>query len=799
MKIKCIFFLLFISVAIAEGQPVSVSGYVKDNISGEAIIAATLTDSLFTVTSVTNNFGYFSLILPAHETKKIIITSLGYQQQEIFIIAANDTIVNVYLSPTGIVLNEVVIDDYKNTKLSEPSMSITSLTTKEIKQLPVFLGETDPLKALQFTPGVQGGQEGSSALYVRGGTPDQNLILIDDVPIYYADHAGGFFSILDVNAINSIKLIKGGFPARYGGRLSSVLDIRLNDGNASGMEGTAEVGIISTKLYLGGPIDTNTTFQVSARKSLSDLFSKAITSLQTNNQISSGYGIYDLNGKIAHTINEKNKIFFSVYSGRDNLSIRLNDLGSPSQFTETYTINSSNSLAWGSDLVVVRWNHIFNDGTFSNLNIGFTNFIYDADFSIDYTDYATNENAGNYTYNLTSQIQDIVIKYTAEKKITEKYLLSVGFAGTQHYFTPSKRNYHQQGYLFEPTDSVIGGEIIPSTDIAFFVENELQITEHLSSNFGLHHSSYFVDDTTFLSLQPRIILNYRLLGNNALKASFSSMTQNLHLLKSAGTGIPVDLWLPATKKIILEQAWQAALGYVHFFNDKYELNTEIYFKHYKNLIDFKEGVSFFSGSADWQEKVYTGGEGDSYGGEIFLKKTEGKHTGWLSYALAKSTGHFSQIDGNKTYPLAYDRRHQFNIVYNLALTQHISLSSVFVFSSGYPVTLASNKYDTYTFSLGNQYGGNYNPVIGFQDAYIYEGRNNYTLPAYHRLDVAFSFTKEFANNNSRTWKVGVYNCYNRLNAYYIFFDYDEQGNLGLYKIALFPIIPFFSYTFNFKV
>jgi len=639
-------------------------------------------------------------------------------------------------------------------------------------------------------PGVQSGSEGSSGLYVRGGSPDQNLMLLDDVPLYYVNHLGGFVSTFNTDAINTVKLIKGGFPAQYGSRLSSILDIRMKDGNMKEFHGKGMIGLVAAKLSIEGPIKKDTSsYIISYRRMLYDLITQPVSKLINDGGGGFGYHFYDFNAKINHQFSDKNRIFLSVYLGDDKFNVNYKEKDNKGKN------KVKNKLKWGNNLVAFRWNHTYNSKLFSNVTLAYTRYRFMTEFSNKNTQ--NNENLKSFR-SFKSGIYDTSAKIDFEYFAGSNYKIKFGLSGIYHKFTPGINKINREEEGFSTIDTIFGNKDIYALENAVYVENELKIGNRFSANVGFRAASYIVNQKSFYSLEPRLLFNYLLTDNMSFKVSYATMQQNVHLLTSSGVGFSKDLWVPATKKLVPEQSQQFALGIAKSIEGGiYEFSIESYYKKMQHLIAYKEGATYINSTSDWEDKVEITGEGESYGLEFLIQKKEGKSTGWVSYTYSKSNRQFENINNGITYPYKYDRQHDISIVFNHKLKKNIDFSATWVFGSGNPVTLATGKY-----IIPNNYGNFHIDDINFHDfaaeADIYKGKNNFRMRAFHRLDIGFNFRKQ-KKRGIRSWNISVFNLYNRQNPYYYFFDYKDETSdkLVLKQQSLFPIMPSISYSYKF--
>jgi len=796
----------------------TISGYVQDARTGEKLIGARVYDEKSQKGTLTNNFGFFSLTLPTGEVQ-LVASYTGFQRVERALQLTADLVLNLDVAEFALNEVEIVAEDAERIE-DKTEMSVVDIPIRQIKLLPALMGEVDVIKAVQLMPGVQSGSEGSSGLYVRGGGPDQNLILLDDVPLYYVSHLGGFFSVFNADAIKSVKLTKGGFPARYGGRLSSVLDIRMKEGDMNKFHGEGSIGLISSKLSLQGPIiKGKSSFIISARRTYADLFTRPISRLATQGRSSFGYHFYDLNGKVNHTFSDKDRLYFSFYMGDDKLKLTSsNKEGVEGQdgFTE-YRLK--NTTAWGNRMGALRWNHIWGPKLFSNLTATYTRYgfradndIYDAFTYQGDTSLVTQTSEGSLNYG--SGIEDWGAKLDFDWYPAPSHAVKFGLASTYHTFTPGLLGIKYGTNNENTVDTTLNQQTETAFESAIYIEDEFKVGNRFSANMGLHGVHYWVNDKSYWSLQPRASARLKLTNRIAWKASYVQMRQFIHLLSNSGAGLPIDLWVPATDRVPPQESWQVATGFATSFLDgQLSLSVEGYYKEMKGLIEYKEGTDFFLSmdQGSWEDRVETGGKGTAYGVEFFLQKKRGKTTGWIGYTLSWNNRQFENLNNGEVFPYRFDRRHDLSVVVSHQLTDRISLSGTWVYGTGNAITLPSGGYGTTidpNNGTPNQNYGSFAQVFngaGFFGTGVQlfeDGRNGFRMQAYHRLDLGVNFTKE-TKWGERTWNISVYNAYNRLNPYTYIFRQRYNPRTGqtedpsLTKISLFPIIPSVSYSFKF--
>lgn len=790
-----IFLLGWNFFAYSQSEKGTISGYIRDKKTGEDLIGATIFEANSGRGVISNNYGFYSLTIPLDTGIHLVISFVGYSSIDKELTIKEDQVQDFYLS-SGSTLSEIVVTGDQGRPIERRNeMSVIRVPIKDVELLPSLSGESDIIKALQLMPGVQSGSEASSNLFVRGGSPDQNLILLDDVPLYYINHLGGFVSAFNTDAIKDVKLIKGGFPAHYGSRLSSIVDIRMKDGNANEFHGSGLLGIVDSKISIEGPIKKDTTsYIISFRRMLLDLFMRPLTKLLFNGS-SIGYHFYDFNAKVNHRLSNKDRLYLSVYFGKDILGLfSKGDINGEKYKTKGH-------FKWGNNLFSFRWNHIYNHKLFSNFTLSYTRYKY-------YTD-ATFDIGEDYSLgSFLSGIYDVSAKIDYEYFITSTNKLRFGLGDVFHTFKPGLTNYIHKETGKPKIENLFGqNQNIEGVEYMSYVEDEMSIGKHLNANMGLRFNSYDVNGKQFFSFEPRILLNILVANDFSLKASYAQMQQNIHLLTSTGTGMPIDLWMPATDIAKPEKSQQWALGLAKSLeNGRFELSVEAYSKSMNNLITYKPGSSVLGNSTEnWERKVVTAGKGKAVGLEFLIQKKQGNTSGWIGYTLSKSTRHFANINQGKWYPFKYDRRHDFSIVITQRLNDHVDLSGTWVYGTGSALTLAVGAYEVPS-GIRDPFHFYFSGDDRNEEIYVYNGKNNYRMRDFHRLNLGINFHKK-KKWGERIWNISIYNVYNRQNPFYYFYEnqveYDDQGNqftddkLTLKQQSLFPIIPSASYSFKF--
>jgi outer membrane receptor for ferrienterochelin and colicin len=738
----------------------NIMGYIQEQISGERLIGAYVYIPTLKIGTSTNAYGYFSLTLNKVDSFEVVVSYLGYKSFAQRMYPKTENYV-VELVPESEELATVeVTSKQKFTEVTQ--MSTAQFDAKFTERTPAFFGEPDVLRTVQTLPGVQGGLEATTGMFVRGGGADQNLLLLDGVPVYNASHLFGVFSVFNSAAIKNINLIKGGFPARYGGRLSSVINIDMKEGNLQEYHVNGSVGIISSRLTVEGPIlKEKMSFMFSGRRTYLDLLAAGIQQIATG-ETSFNYYFSDVNAKMNYIINPKNRLYASFYTGDDVLSVGGSLVGTNEDQIRT---------GWGNNTFALRWNHLFNEHLFSNFTSTYSTYKFSAETRI--SDVLSEGSDFDYE----SSIADVGFKYDFEYQKFTKHKIRFGTNYTHHLSTPST--------IVETEElNVNNARAIDANDLYFYVEDEWSVTKRLKINAGLNQALFAVQNSVYSYLQPRASARYLLANDWSIKASYASMAQFIHLLTNEGAGLPTDLWVTSTDRIAPQLSQQIAIGVFNQFNKgTWEASVEGYYKEMSNLITYKDGASFI-GVADWQDAIETNGHGWAYGAEFFLKKLEGSTTGWVSYTLSKSERQFENLNGGARFPFKFDRRHNFNLVLNHQFSNRFDIGLNWVFATGQAFSLPTNTY----FLL--------NPVTQQPELYVdYSERNRFRYPNYHRLDLSMNFRKK-TSWGQRTWSISVYNVYNRQNPFYVGISI-INNEVVAEQTSLFPILPSISYAFEF--
>ena len=774
--------LLIMSIFANAQAKFTLSGYAKDSLSGETLIAASITVKGQTRGINSNQYGFYSMTLPAG-VYQISCSFVGYESKEVEIDLKSNREFNFELSPRIKLSEEIVISSKRrDANVKNSQMGQIDLTINAIKSVPVIFGEVDILKTVQLLPGVSNAGEGNSGIYVRGGGPDQNLIMLDDAVVYNTGHLFGFFSIFNGDAIKNTSLIKGGMPSQYGGRLSSVLDIAMKDGNLNRFQMEGGIGLIASRFSVQGPIKKNkASFIISARRTYVDALVKPFIE-KSSSFYGSGYYFYDLNTKVNFKFSEKDRVYLSGYFGRDVFDFVNNrrsfDIGIP----------------WGNSTATLRWNHVFGKKLFAN-----TTLVYN-DYKFDF-----NAAQNNFQLKLSSGIRDLNAKTDFDFYPASRHKVKFGGLYTLHAFTPQVVSGTQDSTLFRPNNA----QKKYANEAALYVQDDWEIDDKLKINYGIRWSMFQqvgpfskyttdadgnrLDSTVYRSAQPvktysgwepRFTVRYALDDEASLKASITHNYQYIHLVSNAGTTLPTDLWVPSTYRVKPQISWQYSIGlYKNFKEHIYESSLEFYFKDMRNQIEYREG---YTPSLKDTEEEFVFGKGWSYGAELFLNKKKGKLTGWIGYTLSWTWRKFPDLNSGEKYPAKYDRRHDLSIVGTYELSRKWKLSAVFVYATGNATSLPERFY-----------------IVEGVLTQEYSRINQYRLHAYHRVDFSATYTP-MPKNQARfhsSWVFSIYNVYSRANPYFIYFDqtgspYNGTLQVQAKQVSLFPIIP--SVTWNFK-
>ncbi len=761
----------------------TINGYIRDALTGETLIGSTISMKGNAKGITSNSYGFYSITLN-EGTYSFVVSFIGYKSSVIQLELNKDTVININLYSGANLSQEVVVTSKKrDNNVKTAQMGKISLPIEQIKSVPAFLGEVDLLKVVQLLPGVRNAGEGSAGIYVRGGGPDQNLIMLDDAVVYNSGHLFGFFSVFNSDAIKNVSLIKGGMPAQYGGRLSSVLDISMKEGNNQKFQTEGGIGLIASRLSLQGPLLKNkSSFILSARRTYVDAITKPFISSSSQFK-GSGYYFYDLNAKANYTFSEKDRLYLSGYFGRDVFDFVNNQ--------QSLNVN----IPWGNATGTIRWNHVFNKKLFAN-----TTAVYN-----DYN-FTFKALQNNFDVKLASGIRDLSIKQDFDFYPFSKQKIKFGILYTYHRFTPSVVSGKQDSIVFNP----LNAQVKYANEAAVYIQDDWEVSKKFQINAGVRYSTfqqigpykiYSTDDDgnrtdstvfnrgnpvkTYGGLEPRLTLRYSLNDETSIKTSVTRNLQYIHLVSNSGTTLPTDIWVPSTYQVKPQLSWLYAAGiFKNFKNNMFETSLEFYYKQMKNQIEYKEGYT--PNTLDDTENSFVFGNGWSYGTELLVNKVKGRFTGWIGYTLSWTWRKFPDLNFGEKYPAKYDRRNDLSIVWLYELNKKWKLSASFVYGTGNAATLPQRFY-----------------IIDGVLTQEYSKINQYRLPAYHRMDFSAILTprkNQFRKLKSE-WVFSVYNLYNRMNPYFIYFDQTGnplQGTLQIQakQVSIFPVIP--AVTWNFK-
>jgi hypothetical protein len=770
-RIISITLLLFPLFAAAQTRH-TVSGTVRDSASGETLIGASLVLLEQPRSAVlSNSFGFYSINAPTGHYK-LVVSFAGYRTDTLVVGLDRDLLLNLQLNSATSQLQEVVVSANRNdANVSKPLMGVQKLSVTEIRDIPVIFGEKDILKTIQLLPGVQSAGDGNSGFYVRGGSIDQNLILLDGATVYDPSHLLGFFSVFNSDAIKDVTLYKGAIPAEYGGRLSSVLDVKMNDGNSKDYSASGGIGLIDSRLTIEGPIQKDDgSFIVSARRTYADIFLKL--SKDTNTNRNSLY-FYDLNAKANYKLGDKDHLYLSGYFGQDHLGI-----------------SNSFDLTYGNATGTLRWNHILNSKLFSNTSLIYSKY-----------DYTIGITSGNNDIGIKSFIQDFDLKEDLEYYISSGNKLNVGFDVVDHTISPGNISASQSSNF-----NALNIQNRHALESAIYVNHDIAISDKLNMNYGLRAEiftvlgpgTFYTYDSAgntvdsakygsgqtvinYFNLEPRWSASYKVSDNSSIKASYARTTQNLHLLSNSTSSNPTDVWIPSSNNVKPEIGDQVSLGYYRNLKENtYELSAEVYYRFMQNQIDYKNGAQLIANTNVESQLVF--GHGRAYGLELYARKKVGRLTGWISYTLSRTERQFAAINNDSWYPATQDRTHDLSIVGIYKLNKKWTLSSDFVYYTGNATTWPSGKYQ-----------------VDGQIAFVYTQRNGYRMPPYNRLDFSATLQGRKTKKTDSYWIFSCYNVYGRENPYSISFEQDpgDPNKTQAVQYALFRWVPSISYNFKF--
>jgi outer membrane cobalamin receptor len=791
MKFKIV--LLFLAlVQVANSQTYSISGYVEDSKTGERMIGTYVVDSISKMGTSTNSYGFYRF---KNMKGGVVLRAfyLGYQSEIKSFVLTHDTALIFVIDPIKD-LKEVVIKGSLYDKTVNTPLGMTLIPQQMLTSMPA-LGEADLLKSIQSQPGIKGGVEGSAGIFVRGGGSGENLFMLDDVPLYNVSHLYGFFSAFNVSAVKDVELYKGCFPARYGGRISSVIDVRSLDGNNKSLKGEVSLGLVSSKFTLQGPIfSSKTTFLISARRSYFDLITEPLKKPGVVDKSFPDYYFYDMNARITHTFSQNDRIYLSFYKGKDYIQNTNDNVDIISRF-QSFSENRQETSGWGNLVSSLRWNHTFGNNLFTNTTLAYSTydfFVKNEYKSLDIlkTNGVTDSVQRKYFANYSSGITDIIVKEDFDYALSDRHQLRFGAAFSFHTFNPGKDVYSMDdGAINEKSDTVYANNLVRVGEPNLYMEDEMKLGEMISLNAGLRLSGFISANSYFINPEPRLAANCTVIPGVVVKAGYSRMVQYMHLLSTGNLNMPTDLWVPSGNDVQLKplKSDQINIGFAYELAKTFLVNVEVYNKWLYHTADFKNGASLTTQFVPWYQKV-TQGTGSAKGVELSVEKQHGRITGSINYTLSWSDRRFPELSDGATFPFTYDRRHDFKVFVNCKLSKKWDISAMWVYGSGYPVTIPVEKYlpNLSLFNSSSAYGGEID---------YYPTRNNYRLPAYHRLDLGIHYKKQ-GRWGEHSWSFDVFNAYNRHNPVYMYYSGYRVKTLTVG--SLLPIIPSVNYTFKFK-
>jgi len=749
---------------------IHISGIVRDEISDEVLVGANIYEPINKKGTVSDNNGYFSLVIQ-DKYDTLIFTYVGYETQKLILNNDTDTIVSVHLKP-GSFIEEVKVTAHRKVHFNQSRLSI-----EQLNYIPSIGAEPDVFKSLQLLPGIQTINEGSSNLIVRGGGPGENMYLIDNVPIYYVNHLGGFISVFNPDVINNVRIIKGGFPAKFGGKLSSVVDITMREGNASSFKGSFGIGVIGAHLNIEGPITNNISYLFSLRKTFTELLLGSVALLSSEGDYTVSYGFYDLNGKISWKPNKQRSIHLGIYAGDDHWSFNV--------FNDKDILRFRNK--WGNILGSLMWKQILNPRIQFNNNLSYCKYrVKDIrSFLVHSKD---DESHLNHSNSL-SFVQDFTLKSDWKYSLAKLWSIDFGFQSSYLAFQPN--------VYWDHLESSRNNEgVIIGIESALYFENHISFNAYVDMNIGLRGVHYLTENFTAQSLEPRLDISFSPITSQAINFTFMKTNQFSQMVFSSGSFLTNEVWIPSGTNIEPASIAQYSVGWKgSFLNNGINAEIGLYQKQMNNLVAFKEGYSNLRGDAFWESKIETGGIGMSKGLEFFLNKDIGDWTGFLSYTYSITTRQFNNINNGKPFVFEYDRPHSFTIDIYKKINEKWTANTLWVYQTGLP----------YTPAIGRHYAP-YNSVDGIiyeNEVLIYGDRNSERMRPYHRLDIGLKYFTKTKRGKDATWTISIYNVYNRQNPYFYYYNSKPGLNFGtietrsgfqkLYQFSYFPILPTVSY------
>lgn len=774
-------FFNFVNVS----QAINYSGIVRNQKNDEVIIGCVVyLKGVPSVSTSTDIKGFYKIDVGNNEDT-LVFVSMSFASREYSISPSNnDVVLNVSLNSEEVGIDLVEINEFFNENTKSVEMSTIQLDMKDVKKIPALMGEVDVLKTIQLMPGVQSGGEGNSGFYVRGGGPDQNLILLDGATVYNASHLFGFFSVFNADAIKSIKLTKGGMPANFGGRLSSILEVDMNEGDLKKFKFDGGVGLIASRFTIQGPLKKDTSsFLISARRTYIDVLTKPFIS-KDSYYAGSGYFFYDLNAKVNYKFSDKDHLFLSGYYGKDEFKFSDSRAGFKAK------------IPWGNGTGALRWKHIFSEKLFLNTALTFSDYQFEFGAT-----------QSEFDFSLYSGVRDYSSKIDFSYLPNKNHKIKFGGDFTYHIFIPNNASAKSGDIEFD-----LGGVIKQyAQESSLYLLDEFSVGKRLKFNLGLRLGSFsfigpfdrylkdelgikndtvshdkFENIKTYIGLEPRASARFLLSKNASLKASYTRNFQYVHLASMASVSLPTDLWVPSSDIVKPQKANQYVFGYFqNLLNNRFETSVEVYYKTMNNLVEFAEGELPDDNINDNVDNGFVFGSGLSYGLELFLKKRLGDFTGWFGYTWSKTTRTFKDINLGKTFVAKYDRRHDLSVVLNYELNKKWNVSGVFVFATGNSLTIPESMM-----------------IVAGDLIQVYGPRNGFRMPSYHRADISLTYINKETEKYKSSWNFSVYNIYNRMNPYFIYFNQEggvdtQDVNFTAKQVSLFPVLPSVTWNFSF--
>ncbi len=771
--------------AYAQQRSYTLSGYVKDRATGESMVGVSVGLKEPAKGTSTNVYGFFSLTYPEGEYT-LVVTYIGYETHTQPLSLRADTRLNIALKPASIQVEELEITAERSEENTQSAdMGRVGFEVEKIKALPAFFGEVDVMKTIQLTPGVQSAGDGNSGFYVRGGGPDQNLILLDEAVVYNASHLFGFFSVFNADAIKNLELYKGSMPANFGGRLASVVDVSMKDGNNQEFKADGGIGLIASRLTLQGPIKKDTSsFIVSARRTYIDVLMKPFLK-KSSAFYGSGYYFYDLNAKVNYRFSDKDRVFLSGYFGQDVFNYNNSNVG--------FNVR----IPWGNATATARWNHLFNDKLFMNLSAIYSRYQFEFGASQD-----------EFDFSLYSGITDYNAKLDFYYHPNLRHQIRFGAFYTYHTFVPSTASARQGDVVFDTGEKIK----LYGHEAALYINDDFEVTEDLRINAGVRYSLFtqvgpftrYLKDPTmghtldtlryargeqvalYHGAEPRLSLRYTTGKHSSIKAAYTRNLQFIHLASLSAVSLPTDVWVPSTDRVKPQLGNQYSVGYFrNFFENKYEASIEVYYKTMKNQVEYREGAQPEDDVKNNVDNNFVFGRGWSYGAEFFLKKRSGDFNGWIGYTLSWTKRQFDDINFGREFYAKFDRRHDISLALVYEPGNRWTFGLVFVYASGNAITLPYAWY-----------------LMQDKVVYEYADRNSIRMPAYHRLDFSATWKMKETKKFRSSWNFSAYNLYSRLNPYFLYIHQDGSpfdGSLAIKarKVSLFPILPSVTWNFSF--